>query len=251
MQLSSSISEVAGKTNQNAKVAKETAGLTNMIHNRAKTGASQMENMMQAVRDINEASTQISKVIKVIDDIAFQTNILALNAAVEAARAGQHGKGFAVVAEEVSNLAAKSAEAARETGGLIENSVEKANLGLKIATETSESLNEIVEGIIKSTTVVTQIAKSSEEQSEAIAQINTGIEQVSQVIQLNSATSQESAAAADEMSNQADMLSNALSQFKLINMNRYAGTRLPDSRKGQKRLSAPAQGGLMPYNRIA
>jgi len=237
-QLSSSISEVANKTSQNAVVAKQTAELSNMIHNRAKTGAAQMENMMQAVKDINDASSQISKVIKVIDDIAFQTNILALNAAVEAARAGQHGKGFAVVAEEVSNLAAKSAEAAKETGGLIENSVGKANLGLEIATETSESLKEIVDGIIQSATVVTQIANSSEEQSQAIAQINTGIEQVSQVIQMNSATSQESAAAADEMSSQAELLTHAISQFKLLNMERYP--KLAAGKKQPPRLPASA-----------
>ena len=214
-QLSASIGDVADKTNQNSGIAKEAANLSGRIKDNAEMGSSQMDQMMQAVKDINEASGQIGKVIKVIDDIAFQTNILALNAAVEAARAGQHGKGFAVVAEEVRNLAAKSADAAKDTGGLIENSIEKANLGLNMATMTSDSLKEIVEGINRSADIAEQIAKSSEEQSAAITQINTGIDQVAQVIQQNNATAQESAAASEEMSGQSDMLAQAISQFRL------------------------------------
>ena len=214
-QLSNSISDIADKTNQSASIAKEAVDLSGEIRDSAKTGSTKMNQMMQAVRDINDASNQISKVIKVIDDIAFQTNILALNAAVEAARAGQHGKGFAVVAEEVRNLAAKSAEAAEDTGGLIEKSIEKANLGLDIATETSESLKEIVDGINRSADIVAQIAQSSEEQSSAIKQINVGIDQVAQVVQQNSITAQESAAVSEEMSSQSDVLQQTIAQFKL------------------------------------
>ncbi|MCL1835738.1 MAG: methyl-accepting chemotaxis protein [Oscillospiraceae bacterium] len=214
-ELSSSIADVSQKTKSNAEMANKAAALADTIKDNAEKGSRQMDEMINAVNDINAASGSIGKVIKVIDDIAFQTNILALNAAVEAARAGQHGKGFAVVAEEVRNLAAKSAEAAKETGAMIENSIEKANLGVHIAGETAASLTEIVNGIMESSQLVSEIAKSSEEQSMGIMQINTGIDQVAQVVQQNSATAEESAAASEEMSGQSGMLQQLISQFKL------------------------------------
>ncbi|MCL1824298.1 MAG: methyl-accepting chemotaxis protein, partial [Oscillospiraceae bacterium] len=143
-ELSSSVSEIAGKTKENAEMAERAARLAGEIKTNAEKGNHQMQEMMNAVSEISQASLNIQKVIKVIDDIAFQTNILALNAAVEAARAGQHGKGFSVVAEEVRNLATKSAEAAKETGDMIQASIDKAQLGSRIAGETASSLNEIV-----------------------------------------------------------------------------------------------------------
>jgi len=214
-ELAASLSGVSTNTNENAVMAKEASDLSHTIKENAEKGSMQMDNMMMAVTEINEASGSISKVIKVIDDIAFQTNILALNAAVEAARAGQHGKGFAVVAEEVRNLAGKSAEAAKDTSGLIENSIEKANLGMTIATETSESLKGIVEGINRNAEIIDKIETSSKDQASEINQINIGIDQVAQVVQQNSATAEESAAASEEMSGQADLLKQLIRQFKL------------------------------------
>ncbi|MDR2533098.1 MAG: methyl-accepting chemotaxis protein [Oscillospiraceae bacterium] len=214
-QLSSSVAEIASQTKINADMAEKAHNLSESIRVNAEKGNRQMDEMMAAVRDINTASQNISKVIKVIDDIAFQTNILALNAAVEAARAGQHGKGFAVVAEEVRNLAAKSAEAAKETGDMIQKSKEKAELGSRIASETAVSFTEIASGIQESSQLVEEIAKSSKEQAMGISQVNIGIDQVAQVVQQNSATAQESAAASEEMSGQSAMLQELISQFKL------------------------------------
>jgi len=214
-ELSASITEIAEKTTLNAESAGRAANLADTIRGNAEKGSRQMDEMTSAVQDISQASQNIGKVIKVIDDIAFQTNILALNAAVEAARAGQHGKGFAVVAEEVRSLAAKSAEAAKDTSSLIQNSIEKAELGSRIAVETAASLAEIVSGINESSLLNRDIARSSEEQSAGIAHINTGIDQVAQVVQLNSATAEESAAASEEMSSQSTVLKELISQFKL------------------------------------
>lgn len=227
--LSSSVSSIAGKTAENANMAVRANDLGNIIKNNAEKGSQQMDQMMQAVREINEASQSINKVIKVIDDIAFQTNILALNAAVEAARAGQYGKGFAVVADEVRSLAAKSAEAAKDTGSLITNSMEKAELGVRIAGATAESLVEIVSGINQSSQIVGDIARSSEAQAVAITHINQNIEQVSQGVQENSATAEESAASSQEMSGQVELLRSMVSQIKLKEnfLNQSSGADLP------------------------
>lgn len=217
-ELTASIEEVAGETKKNAMRANEANERAIEVRSNAEVGNTQMTKMISAMGDINLSSHDISKIIKVIDDIAFQTNILALNAAVEAARAGQHGKGFAVVAEEVRNLAARSAEAAKETTGLIEGSIDKVNMGTKIADETAISLAEILNEIEKVTSLVGDIAQASNEQASEIAQITQGIEQVSQVVQTNSATAEESAAASEELSGQAEMLKEMVGAFKVKNV---------------------------------
>jgi methyl-accepting chemotaxis protein len=213
--LSSSITEIAEQITSDAGTAEKTAALAETIKSSAEKGSRHMNEMMSAVKEIHEASQSIGKVISVIDNIAFQTNILALNAAVEAARAGQHGKGFAVVAEEVRSLAAKSAEAAKDTGALIQNSMEKADLGSRIAGETAASLTEIVTGINESVLLITEMAKSSEQQSSRITQIHSGIDRVTQMVQQTSSIAAECAGSSDEMTTQSDLLQRSVSHFQL------------------------------------
>ena len=242
-ELSSAISEIATKTKENTEIAAKTSVLSETIKENAEKGSRQMDEMISAVKGINEASQSINKIIKTIDDIAFQTNILALNAAVEAARAGQHGKGFAVVAEEVRNLASKSAEAAKETGNMIQNSMEKAETGSRIAGETAASLTEIVSGIRESSRYIADIAEASNEQLKGITQINVGVDQVAQVIQQNSATAEEAAASSEEMSSQSALLQGLIAQFRI--KNEPEGYRsLPSAEKAAKnRYTAPKMTG--------
>lgn len=216
-EITASISDIAEKTKQNASEANDAAELVAHAIENVKKGNEQMQDMMAAMEAINESSESISKIIKVIDDIAFQTNILALNAAVEAARAGEAGKGFAVVAEEVRNLAAKSAAAAAETAELIEDSIHKVAAGSNIADETAKALETITEAVKQSEQIITGIAEASNYQATAIAQIDQAIEQVSQVVQTNSATSEECASASVELSNQASRMRDLLSVYKLGN----------------------------------
>ena len=214
-QITASIDDVAEKTKQNADEANQAANLVETAIENVNYGNEQMEQMVVAMRQINESSESISKIIKVIDDIAFQTNILALNAAVEAARAGEAGKGFAVVAEEVRNLAAKSAQAAAETAELIEDSIHKVEAGSEIAVDTAKALEAITSAVKQSGSIITSIAEASNYQATAIAQIDQAIEQVSQVVQNNSATSEECAAASIELSNQASRMRELLAIYKL------------------------------------
>jgi len=214
-ELTASLEEISVQTKLNAESATEANGLAEIAKNNAELGNHQMKEMLESMEGINDSSNSISKIIKVIDEIAFQTNILALNAAVEAARAGQHGKGFAVVAEEVRNLAARSANAAKETTNMIEGSIKKVEEGTKIANETANALNTIVNGVAKVANIVSDIAIASNEQASAISQINQGIMQVSEVVQTNSATSEESAAASEELASQADLLRSQVARFKL------------------------------------
>lgn len=216
-QITASITEIAEKTAKNAVEANAAADLVGTAISDVKRGNDEMQEMMNAMSDINKASESISKIIKVIDDIAFQTNILALNAAVEAARAGDAGKGFAVVAEEVRNLAAKSAAAAQETAELIENSIAKVGIGSKIADETFKALEKITSAVQESEGIITGIAEASNYQATAVAQITQAIGQVSQVVQTNSATSEQCAAASEELSNQAAMMRELIGIYKLGN----------------------------------
>lgn len=218
-ELTASIEEIAAETQRSALNANDANELAISVRSNAEKGNTQMLTMIGAMETISDSSNNISKIITVIDDIAFQTNILALNAAIEAARAGQHGKGFAVVAEEVRSLAARSAEAAKETTVLIEGSIEKVEIGTKIATSTASSLKEILNQIDQVTALVGTIASDSNDQASEIAQINQGIDQVSQVVQTNSATAEESAAASEELSGQSELLKNMVAAFKLKNKN--------------------------------
>lgn len=214
-QLTASLEEIASQTTLNAQNAQTVNSSAKDVRDNAEAGNKRMKEMLNAMDDINKSSGSINKIIKVIDDIAFQTNILALNAAVEAARAGQHGKGFAVVAEEVRTLAARSAQAAKETTDLIEGSIRKVETGTKIANETAEALSKIVIEAAKAADLIESIAIASNEQAAAIEQVNQGIIQVSNVVQSNAATSEESAAASEELSGQAEQLREIVSTFRV------------------------------------
>ncbi len=214
-ELSASIAEIASQVKQNAENAKKASESAEDAGKELLHSNEQMKTMVDAMGEISAKSSEISKIIKVIEDIAFQTNILALNAAVEAARAGAAGKGFAVVADEVRNLASKSAEAAKSTTVLIEQTISAVKNGSGIAESTANTMNQSAKATQKAVALIDEIAQASNQQAQSIEQVDVGVEQIAAVVQTNSATAEESAAASEELSGQAQVLKELLEKFKL------------------------------------
>ena len=214
-ELAATITEISDQIRQNAESAHQASEQASQVGDKILESNKQMQEMTAAMGEISQRSQEIGKIIKTIEDIAFQTNILALNAAVEAARAGAAGKGFAVVADEVRNLASKSADASKSTSDLIENSMKAVENGTRIATETAQDLMEVVEGAQEIVSTINLIAEASKQQSEAVAQVTQGVDQISSVIQTNSATAEQSAAASEELAGQSTLLKDLVDQFTL------------------------------------
>ncbi|MBP7051325.1 MAG: MCP four helix bundle domain-containing protein [Phycisphaerae bacterium] len=210
---SASLEEMASQTRQNADNAQQANVLAGDAKKVTVTGVESMRRMNIAIQEIQKSSDETAKIIKVIDEIAFQTNLLALNAAVEAARAGEAGKGFAVVAEEVRNLAMRSAEAAKNTAGMIEESVKNSKNGVDIANDVAKALEEIVQNTGKVTDLVGEIAAASQEQAQGIDQVNTAVSQMDKVTQQNAANAEESASASEELSAQAESMTEIVGEL--------------------------------------
>ncbi|MCL2004894.1 MAG: methyl-accepting chemotaxis protein [Planctomycetaceae bacterium] len=214
-EISATMHQISSQTKGNADNADQASGLAKQAMHATVDGQETMQQMNEAMKQITKNSEEVQRVVKVIDDIAFQTNLLALNAAVEAARAGTHGKGFAVVAEEVRNLAARSAKAARETSELIGKSGHEIEKGAEVASHTSEVLDTIVEQVKQMTELIGSIAIASNEQASGVNQVSSGLQQIDQVTQQNTASAEESAGVANEMNSLARNLQELVGQFKL------------------------------------
>jgi len=233
-EVSSSLEEMAAMTKQNAENAHQAKKLATEANSNASQGREAMTRMGDSINKIKESSDQTAKIVKTIDEIAMQTNLLALNAAVEAARAGEAGRGFAVVAEEVRNLAQRSAEAAKNTANMIEESVKNAEDGVMIAGDVAKAFEAISGSNAKVDNLITEIAAASQEQSQGIDQVNTAVAQMDKVTQQNAANSEESASAAEELSSQAEELQNMVAQFRLSGIAKttaIAAKKLHDTRE--------------------
>ena len=213
-QLAATITEITQQIKDTAEFSEGSREDTLRIQKEAAKSNEDMQELLKAMGDISENSAQISKIVKTIEDIAFQTNILSLNAAVEAARAGVAGKGFAVVADEVRNLASKSADASKSTAALIENSLSAVQRGREITDKTAESLTRVIADINKVAESITHIAQEAMTQANSVGQISIGVDQISGVVQTTSATSQEGAASSEDLSSQAQVLKHLMSQFR-------------------------------------
>lgn len=214
-ELAATIDEISNKVNQNADSARQASKAADRVSVKMNVSKEKMQQMTHAMGDISSCSSEISKIMKIIEDIAFQTNILALNAAVEAARAGAAGKGFAVVADEVRNLANKSTEASENIAALIENSLQAIENGTQIADDTAQSLIQAVNDVNEMAGIIEQISEASSDQADSIAQLTVGIDQISNVVQTNSATAEESAAASEELSSQSQLMKSLVGRFHL------------------------------------
>lgn len=214
-EISSSLEEITGMTKNNAENAANAQGLAEEETGALDEGKDSLNRMTAAIQDIKSSSDQTAKIVKTIDDIAFQTNLLALNAAVEAARAGEAGRGFAVVAEEVRNLALRSADAAKTTAGMIDESVKKADNGVAMVKEVTDALHKVRESATKVNQLVAEIAAASEEQAKAVEQVNVATAQMDKVTQSNASSAEESASASEELSSQAKMLQDVVNNFKV------------------------------------
>lgn len=214
-ELAATINEISSHIRSTSESCDQAKENTNAAENAVRSANGQMQRLVEAMDKINRSSDEIGEIIKTIEDIAFQTNILALNAAVEAARAGEVGKGFAVVADEVRNLASKSAEAANNTTTLIEESIDAIRHGSAIVNETAKIMLEVSDSASKVTDLIGVIAEASREQANSAEQITIGVDQISMVIQTNSATAEESAAASEELSSQSAMLKELIDSFRL------------------------------------
>jgi methyl-accepting chemotaxis protein len=245
-ELSASITEIANEVNKNASNSAQANQLSLAASTEVERGNEHMKQMLSAMSNISEASSLIGRIIKTIDDIAFQTNILALNAAVEAARAGSAGRGFAVVADEVRNLASKSAKAAKNTTGLIEDSMRAVENGTRIASETANSLSSIIVGVKKATGLIGEISAASNDQATSINQVMLGVDQISAVVQTNSATSEESAATSEELSNQAQIMKNILSSLKLKEVSDADNHSVTPAQTKESRFVVPSVDGQEP-----
>lgn len=239
-ELAATITEISENIQKTADNAKEASQKVYCAQEELTVSNEQMQNMIQAMGEISHKSEDIGKIIKTIEDIAFQTNILALNAAVEAARAGEAGRGFAVVADEVRNLASKSAEAAKNTTGLIEGTIEAVSNGTNIANRTAEALMATVESTQAAVAYVDDISSSAAQQAEAIYQVRQGVDQISGIVQTNSATAEESAAASEELSAQSQTLKNLVSIFSLRKDGMSAAVRPYTTPRPTSHTAAPA-----------